>query len=352
MKVGVYAIALNEEAFLERWYESAKEADCVLLADTGSSDKTFEIAEKLGVNVYRIKVSPWRFDVAKNTALNLLPADIDIAVSLDLDEVLLPGWRKKTEEVWQEGATVLNHRYRHNGGEWWWHSKIHARHGCMWKGAVHETVHWMVPEKTIWCEDIYLDEKQNISKDRSRYLDLLIKKIEEGDSEWKTYYFLANEYEAIGNLKMALNYREKGYDKVTDGPVVKSYVAKNIASTHAALGNYSEAERWVKIGIAHSPERETLFYATQMYYEIQNWEECYKFGKDCELVKSKRDGYTYSPAAWGYLLYDYIAIAAYNLGKYEEALKYGKLALKMNLKDPRLIANLNFYKEKVENAGA
>ena len=63
MKIAVYTIALNEEQFVARWYESAKEADYLLIADTGSTDNTKEIAKKLGINVVDVAVTPWRFDV-------------------------------------------------------------------------------------------------------------------------------------------------------------------------------------------------------------------------------------------------------------------------------------------------
>ena len=39
MKIAVYAIAKNEEAFVTRWVESAADADYVVLLDTGSSDR-------------------------------------------------------------------------------------------------------------------------------------------------------------------------------------------------------------------------------------------------------------------------------------------------------------------------
>ena len=42
MKIAVYTIALNEEQFVETWYESAKNADYLLIADTGSTDATIE----------------------------------------------------------------------------------------------------------------------------------------------------------------------------------------------------------------------------------------------------------------------------------------------------------------------
>ena len=70
MKIAVYTIALNEVKFVKRWAESAKDADYRLIADTGSTDGTPEIAkDSLGVNVVRISISPWRFDLARNAAL-------------------------------------------------------------------------------------------------------------------------------------------------------------------------------------------------------------------------------------------------------------------------------------------
>ena len=40
MKVCVYAIARNEEQFVDRWMASMQEADCVCVLDTGSADRT------------------------------------------------------------------------------------------------------------------------------------------------------------------------------------------------------------------------------------------------------------------------------------------------------------------------
>ena len=36
-----------------------------------------------------------------------MPSDVDICVSLDLDEVLEPGWRQEIERVWQPDTTRL-----------------------------------------------------------------------------------------------------------------------------------------------------------------------------------------------------------------------------------------------------
>mgnify|MGYP005610256505 FL=1 len=98
-KVCVYAISKNEEKFVDRWYESMKEADEIYVLDTGSTDNTFSLLKEKGVHVKKKKISPWRFDVARNESLKLLPDDTDICVCTDLDEVFNKGWRKELENI-------------------------------------------------------------------------------------------------------------------------------------------------------------------------------------------------------------------------------------------------------------
>lgn len=93
-KVCVYAISKDEEQFVERWMDAVSEADLVVVLDTGSTDETVGKLRKRGAIVYEDKIEPWRFDVARNKALDYVPIDVDICVSNDLDEVFEKGWRK------------------------------------------------------------------------------------------------------------------------------------------------------------------------------------------------------------------------------------------------------------------
>ena len=81
-KICVYAITKNEEKFVKRWVDSMKEADEIYVLDTGSTDKTVSLLKEEGVIVKEEKVEPWRFDVARNKSLEMLPDDIDICVML------------------------------------------------------------------------------------------------------------------------------------------------------------------------------------------------------------------------------------------------------------------------------
>lgn len=107
MKVCVYAISKNEEKFVSRWVDSMKEADEIYVLDTGSTDNTVSKLKELGVNVVSKIISPWRFDVARNESLELVPLDADVCVCCDMDEVFENGWREKLESCWAKGVTRL-----------------------------------------------------------------------------------------------------------------------------------------------------------------------------------------------------------------------------------------------------
>ena len=65
-RVVVYAICKNEEAFARRWMDSMREADEVVVLDTGSADKSVEILRECGARVEIETIEPWRFDAARN----------------------------------------------------------------------------------------------------------------------------------------------------------------------------------------------------------------------------------------------------------------------------------------------
>ena len=69
LKIAVYAISKNEEQFVERFAEACKDADYIMVADTGSTDGTVAACERAGITVHSICITPWRFDHARNAAL-------------------------------------------------------------------------------------------------------------------------------------------------------------------------------------------------------------------------------------------------------------------------------------------
>ena len=178
-KVCVYAITKNEEKFVERWYESMKEADKIVVLDTGSTDNTVNLLKKLGVEVRIKKYESFRFDQARNDSLALVPEDYEICVCTDLDEVFEPGWKNKLITVWNEEVNRVRYSYNWSFDEYgkpattYLLNKIHKRDAFIWTHPVHEVLAPIKEEKEIACDDIILNHYPDRTKSRSNYLPLL-----------------------------------------------------------------------------------------------------------------------------------------------------------------------------------
>ena len=107
-KIAVYTISKNEVTNVDKWISSMMEADYLCVLDTGSTDGTWERLvewrEKYPDKIIlsRAEIKPWRFDVARNANMRLIPKDADFCISTDLDEILVPGWGDKFREAWDK----------------------------------------------------------------------------------------------------------------------------------------------------------------------------------------------------------------------------------------------------------
>jgi glycosyltransferase involved in cell wall biosynthesis len=86
MKLSVCIITLNEEANIARTLASVRFAQEIILVDSGSTDRTVEIAREHGAQVF---VEPWAgFAAQKNSAIDKCTGDW--ILSLDADEEVSP----------------------------------------------------------------------------------------------------------------------------------------------------------------------------------------------------------------------------------------------------------------------
>lgn len=138
MKLGVYAICKNEISCIHRWLECVNEADDVIIVDTGSTDGTWEKLQQSGVRCVQKIFEPFRFDVARNYALSLVPEDCDICLPLDPDMVISNGWCEQIKKSWRDGLGVLYmpmyEPHENSAGV----RACHARKGCEWVFPTYE----------------------------------------------------------------------------------------------------------------------------------------------------------------------------------------------------------------------
>ena len=348
MKVAVYTIALNEEQFVTRWYESAKDADFILIADTGSTDKTIELASELGITVGHISIKPWRFDDARNAAMALIPNDIDYCIALDMDEILLPGWREELEKAFKAKATRPRYKYTWNwnpdgspglqyGGD-----KIHSRHGYRWKHPVHEV---MVTDRITQIEywiGLEIHHHPDDKKSRGQYLPLLEQSVKEDPNDDRNAFYYARELFFYGMVDKAYEEFERHLNLPT--AVWKPERAASMRYLAKLSENLSDRLTWLHKAHKEAPDRrEALVDIAQAYYENNVWEACLNAAEKALEITTKPLEYLCEEFAWGSAPWDFAAIAAYRLGKFDKAVQYGSEAVELNPNDPRLKANLAFY---------
>jgi glycosyltransferase involved in cell wall biosynthesis len=352
----VYAVSKNEEQFVERFCNSAKDADYILIADTGSTDRTADLAFEHGAVVHDIFISPWRFDLARNAALALIPRNFDVCISLDLDEVLEPGWKEKIEAVWIPGKTT-NLWYYFD----WGHNlrfpyrKIHSRHGYHWHHPCHEDlrIDGRVEHVTAWCGHLLVSHYPDPTKSRGQYMEILEVAVKEDDKDPQHFFYYAREltfYRRWDEAKKALT-TYLGMNAASNQNE-RCYAMRLMGKSYAETGDTAQAEKWYYQAVGEAPNtREPWYELAMLMYRQHRWEECFASAMRGLKIKDKALVYTCDPTVWGYGLHDLAAISAHNLGLRDIAIKQGEIAVSMEPNDLRLQSNLKYYSGTVDDEG-
>lgn len=358
LKIAVYAISKNEEKFARRCVESCRAADLFVLADTGSTDRTVEEAldvSAIDVVAHTITISPWRFDLARNAALALIPADVDVCISIDLDEVMEPGWRDEIERLWVKGSTNrMRYKFDWSNGIVFFCEKIHARSGYHWHHACHEYPRPdpRIIEKYVSTDKLLISHLPDHTKSRGSYLDLLYVSVQEDphcqrnalyygrelifNERWDDAIFELNRYLA---LPKAVWINER------------CYAYRLLAQAYVALGRKELAEASLHKATAETPHtREPWGAWADYHYAKHSWFECYAATAKALSITTRELVYTTDPKYWGAHLHDLHALSAYNIKSYDIAVEHGMIAVSLSPDDTRLQKNLDYYKEALDKS--
>ena len=317
MKIAVYTIALNEEKFVERWYESAKDADYLLIADTGSTDKTVKLAKKLGINVINISIKPWRFDDARNAALAALPDDIDMCISLDMDEVLSENWRDAIEKT---TATQIMYRYTYSWnnkdqtlpGSITSQAKVHARHGYRWKYIVHE---YIFPDRNEnhsleECSDFSVIHYPDDEKSRNSYNKLIKDQLDEDPTSDRYQLYYAKSL--LSELKPEEAAKE--FKKFIDMKKTSTELT-HVASSYITLSflEPKNAKKYLKLAVKTWHAREPLISLAIYYFSKKNWRQVKRYCEKTLSITQRTTDPNYLEYAWGYLAKNMLYVSKHNL---------------------------------------
>lgn len=249
MRIAVATIAKDEAQHVERWALSAKDADHLCIADTGSRDGTVEAALDMGVLVSAINIDPWRFDAARNAGWALIPPDTDVVITLDMDEILIPGWRDALEAAGT--ADRYHYHYQWSPDVEFRGERCVTRRSWRWKHPVHETLEWIGGRPIVAVNGNFaIAHLPDDTKPRSQYLPLLELAAQESPDDDRIAHYYARELFFRGDWARARQ------EFIRHLSLPSAQWADERAQSYRYLAKMDDfPERWLLKAVAEAPHR-------------------------------------------------------------------------------------------------
>ena len=363
-KICVYAICKNEEQFVNKWLDSMKEADYIVVLDTGSGDNTFELL-KHDKRVYRAEqkvISPWRFDVARNESMKLIPEDANILLCTDLDEWLEPGWADVIRENWIDGYHVRgDYKYAWSHTEdgqparVFYYDKLHDRN-WYWAAPVHEYLqsdvyddaHTFSHTIDLFNKGVYLHHYPDWSKSRGSYLPLLKLRADENPNDYYGKFYLSHEYhyrgyyqESIDVLNDILTNHRHQYNNLD---VAACYLF--LGDNYRALNDPQQAIYFYNKAIEEEGTyREPYLNCAEIFNELQRYEVAMGYVQEALRKSVRHYNWLERDSSWNEQIDDILSISYFYLGEYEKSLYHAELAYEKNSYNQRLKENLELIQK-------
>jgi glycosyltransferase involved in cell wall biosynthesis len=348
--ISLCMIVKNEEDTLARCLRSVHDiVDEIIIVDTGSTDKTKEIARDFTSKIYDFE---WIDDFSAARNYSFSKATMDYILWLDADDVILPNDKKKLKKLKEtldpSVATVMM-KYNYAFDEYgnvtlcFYRERL-VKRSCnpVWHDPVHEFIG--IEGKTI-NSDICITHKR-IHDASDRNLRIFEKMIEQGrPMSARNYFYYAKELYYHNRFKKAVEYFNKFLDSG------EGWIEDNInACFHLSIcyDNMKDRQNMLK-SLLRSFE-----------YDLPRAEICCQLGTYYIAAEDyKRAIFWYELAAnlskpegsWGFILEDYwgfipniqLCVCHYKLGNMEESYKYNEIAAKYKPDSPLVKHNRNFF---------
>ncbi|MBI4440728.1 glycosyltransferase [Candidatus Woesearchaeota archaeon] len=279
-------IVKDEESFLEECLLSVKGyVDEVIVIDTGSTDKTVDVAKKHGAKVFSVL---WQdFAQARNAALE--KATGDWILVLDADERIAPEDLLKIRELTTnakiQGISLQQRTYTNKPAQYGWHPAsgpfaqgfigyyptqicrvFRNRPHIRFRYKIHELVEPSILERkgTIVRTEIpihHYGERRPARDKKQFYLALGLAQLKETPNDPKPCYDVAQLYRDMEKLDLALAFFEKAaaldekyqapYTCIGDIQLLLAHADKAKTAYEKSIALKNDINAWVNLGVVH-----------------------------------------------------------------------------------------------------
>jgi len=333
--------------------------DELVVVDTGSSDATVEVARQHGATVHHFA---WidDFAAARNVAFDhchgewIVWLDDDdrvppqaqagfsalkreLAGRTDVDGAMVP-YRTTFLENQPEVCVFGFDRER----------VIRRDAHLRWGGVVHEVI-GLPPQRCVWWPAAWVEHRPPRRDDPGhpdRNLRILEKAVGQGDRSSRTLFYYANELRDHERIEEALGiYLE--YMALGAADWERYAALLSMADCAAALDDGEQKLSYLHQAVALDSRRAEAFNRIGMHhYDLRQWERAIPFFTAASTLPRPRDGFV-NDAHYTWIPWDYLSICCSELGRYQEALEHTVRALPTSTDRPRLMANVNFYLDRL-----
>jgi len=337
-------IVRNEERFLESCLRSVRDlVDEIVVGDTGSTDRTPEIAHDLGAKLCRI---PWKedFSAARNQVLE--KAKGTWILSIDADERLRPISRSQIELSLQDTSHIAYHVLMYPMRQWtgMWAIRLFRNHPLIrFNGIFHETL-WEGLQKAcspdtkdIGFSELVLDHLGydiDQANKLARNCALLLKEVQRNPRNAYAWIHLGLIYEDLGEDSRAEGSWRKAIQIIRERKDIKPhetyayicYIEWGLRQERPVRGLLEEA-------MAYSPENPYLHWLEgRLLMDEGRHDEAIPFFERLLLWGEKRDfnrmSICYPTGIFDIDACDSLATCHFRLGNYPESRRYFQLAQK------------------------
>ena len=353
ISIGLCMIVKDEEAVLRRILAPmSKLVDKIYICDTGSVDKTKEIARAFTDEVYDFC---WKDDFAAARNFIAEKADTDYWMWLDADDVITPENQEKLlrlKENMDSDTDVVMMDYAVGFDEWNHVTFSYYRERIMktsrnfrWQGRVHESV---VTEGNILYSDVVIEHRKIKAGESFRNLHIYEQMIDAGEKmEPRHFFYYGRELfyhkqyaYAVLILKKFLEEPEGWIENKLNSCLVLSYCYQEMGEDEAAFDilfysftmDVPRAEICCEIG--------KLFVEKQEYLTAAYW-----YQQALLAPRKKKNGGFYIADSHDFIPIIQMCVCLDKAGRHREAFEFHKKARALKPLHQAVVRNEKYFRE-------
>jgi len=334
VSISLCMIVKNEEDVLARCLDSAAElVDEIIIVDTGSTDRTREIAARFTDKIFDF---PWQDDFAAARNESFSHAAMDYCLWLDADDVLLEEDQEKflaLKAGLDSSVSVVMAPY-HTGFDengrvtfsYYRERLIKNRAGMRWIGAVHEVV---PPVGKVLYGEFAVTHRKTRASDPDRNLRIYQAQLEAGkELEPRQQFYYGRELYYHKRWEEALavfeRFLEEGLGWVEnniDACCHCAYCHKELEHEQLALAALFRTFAYDR------PRAEVCCEIGRWFFQKEQlWQAAYWYALALTCIRDDRRGSFVSPDCYGYLPCIQLCVCYSRLGDPKRAETFNELA--------------------------